>query len=599
MASAGTVTVDFAVEIDKANAGIREIVGQLQGVGKQITALNRVSEKHLSGIEKQFSDLGKRAVQAFSVTAIAAFAKQAFSAADATATAAERAGIAVETFSRLQFAAGQTDVEMSALTTGIQRFQISLSKADDESKQAIATLSRFGLEVEQLSQLSIEDQLAAVAEAFKQISDPADRTRLAVELFGKSAGPQLVPLLSQGKAGIQELTAEADRLGITLTSTTAAGIDQADRAIKKLTATLSAYAAKFAAGLSVAILGPPAEIQKLDKEIEDLRDLRDDLLALASQRFRNEAGRKSALEQAEKANQEMLALLERQRELLNPKPIGPPVEFVKPLPDGIEFDIEIIKALKIEVDDLAAAYTRLDQATRAVQDARSAEALEASTAGVVEAQRLVEEEITRDLQFQLQARSTLESQYRQQRYQEDVAYAVARENLEKSTLNSVLGALRSFSGQSKKIAIALVAANKAVAIAQAIQATSVAVMKALQFYGPTPQGFAAAAAAKALGAVQIAAIVASGIGEIRSIRSAGGAPIGSPVNPINTTTAPVDGQQFGAASQNVVQVVIANNVGFDQRVMDQIIAGIREATDDRDVIIFGPGSRQAQEILGG
>lgn len=34
-----------------------------------------------------------------------------------------------------------------------------------------------------------------------------------------------------------------------------------------------------------------------------------------------------------------------------------------------------------------------------------------------------------------------------------------------------------------------------------------------------------------------------------------------------------------------VQVIIANNVGFDQRVIDQIIADIREATDDRDVIV--------------
>jgi hypothetical protein len=90
-------------------------------------------------------------------------------------------------------------------------------------------------------------------------------------LFGKSAGPQLVPLLSQGKAGIQQLTAEADRLGITLTSSTAAGIDQADRAIKQLTGTLSAYASKFIAGLSIVILGPPDEIQRIDKEVEKLQ----------------------------------------------------------------------------------------------------------------------------------------------------------------------------------------------------------------------------------------------------------------------------------------------------------------------------------------
>lgn len=35
-----------------------------------------------------------------------------------------------------------------------------------------------------------------------------------------------------------------------------------------------------------------------------------------------------------------------------------------------------------------------------------------------------------------------------------------------------------------------------------------------------------------------------------------------------------------------VQVIVSGNVGFDQRVMDQILAGIREAVNDRDVIVF-------------
>ncbi|MBL8270742.1 hypothetical protein, partial [Steroidobacter sp.] len=241
------------------------------------------------------------ALRVFSGAALANFAKQAFEAADATATAAERAGIAVETFSRLQYAAGQTDVEMVALTTGIQKFQIALSKADDESKQAIATLSRFGLQAENLRNLSIEDQLGEVAEAFKQIKNPADRTRLAVDLFGKSAGPQLVPMLSQGKAGINDLMQQADRLGITMSGTTAEGIDQADRAIKQLTSTLSAYTAKFAAGLSIAILGPPNEILRLDEEIEDLQRRRDALLSGGFGRgSASSAGRQAALAEVQK-----------------------------------------------------------------------------------------------------------------------------------------------------------------------------------------------------------------------------------------------------------------------------------------------------------
>lgn len=586
MASAGTVTVDFAAETAKFTAELKKVQGSLKRLETDFKSIEKVA-----GV----------ALRVFSGVALASFARQAFEAADATATAAERAGIAVETFSRLQFAAGQTDVEMGALTTGVQRFQIALSKADDESKSAIATLSRFGLQAEQLRQLSIEDQLAEVAEAFKQITDPADRTRLAVELFGKSAGPQLVPLLSQGKAGIKQLTDEADRLGITMSSTTAAGIDQADRAIKQLTSTLSAYTSKFIAGLSIAILGPPDEFIKLDNQIIALRDrVREIQQGVGGQDPVSVLGKGNPLvAEFQAANAEIDKLLAKQRELLNPpRPTASPVaQVVSPIE---EIDIAAIQSMKIEVDELGAAYKRLAAATLEVQAARSAEALELTNTGVLESQKFIQEEITRDLEFQLQARAQLQSHYREQEYQQESAVQDAYVKLRQDALTASLAALQSFAGGSKKAAFALIAINKGLAIAQAIQATSVAVAKAFQFYGPTPQGFAAAASMKAMGAIQIAAIVASGIGEIGSVGSGGarGAPIGSPANPVNTTSQGTE-QDIGVTSQSAVQVIIANNVGFDQRVMDQIISGIREAADDRDVIIFGPESRQAREIVGG
>lgn len=38
-------------------------------------------------------------------------------------------------------------------------------------------------------------------------------------------------------------------------------------------------------------------------------------------------------------------------------------------------------------------------------------------------------------------------------------------------------------------------------------------------------------------------------------------------------------------AKKTVQIIIRGNSGFDQRVIDQIIAGIREAVDDRDKVI--------------
>lgn len=582
MASAGTVTVDFAAETAKFTAELKKVQGSLKRIESDFKSMERVV-----GV----------AMRVFSAGALISFTKQAFDAADATATATERAGIAVETFSRLQYAAGQTDVEMGALTAGIQRFQITLSKADEEGKQAIATLSRFGIQAETLKNLSIEDQLGAVAEAFQQISDAEDRTRLAVELFGKSAGPQLVPLLLQGKAGIQQLTAEADRLGITLNTTTAAGIDQADRAIKQLTQTLSAYTSKFVAGLSIAILGPPDEYLKLDNEIRRIQARVDQI--------RNGVGgadpasvlgsANPLVKEYQEANAQLDKLLEKQRMFFD-KPVVPPVPVVPGVDLLEEIDIAAIQALKIEVDELGLAYDRLAKSAADIRAQRSTEALDLSTSAALEAQKEIEAEITRDLEFQLQARALAQENYRQQEIERELDAANAISQLRAGAMASTLSALRAFAGQSEKAAKTLVLIEQGRALAIAAINTYQAVTLQLSSGDPYT-AFARAAKAAAIGAIQIAGIAATAYGQIKSINAHGGAPIGSPVNPAVTT--PADAQELGASSQSAVQIIIANNVGFDQRVMDQIISGIREATDDRDVIIFGPESRQAREITGG
>lgn len=47
------------------------------------------------------------------------------------------------------------------------------------------------------------------------------------------------------------------------------------------------------------------------------------------------------------------------------------------------------------------------------------------------------------------------------------------------------------------------------------------------------------------------------------------------------------------------QITITGRHRLDKETIDSIIAGIREAANDRDVIIFGPGSRQARELVDG
>lgn len=210
-------------------------------------------------------------------SAFAAITVEGFKAADAIGDAADRAGIAVESMSRLKFVADQNDVEFSALTIALKKYQVVLSEASGGQKEASNSLKLLGLSASQLKNLKVEDQLRIIADQFRRIKNPADQTRIAVELFGRS-GEQLVPLLRQGGSAIEALTKEADELGITLDGRTVRAIDAADKALKKLKATISAFGSGVAGNIALAILGPQDNVDAALQRLEELQKRRDAIL---------------------------------------------------------------------------------------------------------------------------------------------------------------------------------------------------------------------------------------------------------------------------------------------------------------------------------
>jgi hypothetical protein len=591
MASAGTVTVDFAAETARFTAELKKVNAQLGGIKDQLGAVDKAA---------------RVAFRFFTAGALIAFTKSAFAAADATADMAERAGIAVESFSRLQFAASQTDVEMQALTSGIQKFQVTLSKASTGSKEAQATLQLFGVTAESLANLRVEQQIAAIAEAFKDVRNPADRTRLAVELFGRSAGPQLVPLLAQGEEGIRKLLEQADRLGVTMSGTTALAIDEADKALKRLSATAKA-AVTGALGLLALALNPPGtkegklvvEIARLEEKIRLLnKDIEDGPeTGIFDRLFGTDTA--SDVENLKQANDQLVRLQDQLRALRG-ESAAAQLNNLLPLPwlDQLQLiDVAKIEAMKINVDELAQELVQFDRVVQEIRQRRVTDVLEISTQDVIAQQVGVEQLVTAELQKELDKRAAATQIARTTELEQERTLQQSLQDLRSGTVNAAIGALQSFAGHSKKAAIALVLINKARAIASVIQDTAAAAVKAIAVYGPTPAGFAAAATAKAFGAAQIALIAASGLGEIQQINRSGGAPIGSPSNPINTTSQ-LDQTQSGATPRSAVTVIVQGNVIGNQQFIDDLIDDIRDAVDDKDVILIRPTSRNAQELVG-
>lgn len=114
---------------------------------------------------------------------------------------AQRTGASVEALSGLGYAAQMSGASLDDIEKGIRKAQQGISAGS-------AVFEELGLSIESLQAMSPEEQFAAIADKLATIENPGERAAKAMEVFGKS-GANLLPLLSTGSKGIEELTKQA------------------------------------------------------------------------------------------------------------------------------------------------------------------------------------------------------------------------------------------------------------------------------------------------------------------------------------------------------------------------------------------------------
>ncbi|HRI92161.1 MAG TPA: phage tail protein [Accumulibacter sp.] len=157
-----------------------------------------------------------------SVAGFATMIKSAIDAADQLNKLSQKIGISVEALSTLRFAAQLSDISLETLQKGIKGLSQNIAEANTGIGDGAQVFEALGVSVKNAdgTMKSTEAVLLQVADVFANLEDGAVKTALAVKLFGKS-GMDMIPFLNQGAAGISQLTAEAERLGLKLTTETA------------------------------------------------------------------------------------------------------------------------------------------------------------------------------------------------------------------------------------------------------------------------------------------------------------------------------------------------------------------------------------------
>jgi hypothetical protein len=150
--------------------------------------------------------------------ALAASMKHAIDGADELNKMSQSAGISVEELSKLKYAADLSDVSTEALGKSVGKLSKAMSDAAaDGASTAAAAFNAMGVSVKNQDGTLREssDVLKDIADKFEGYKDGASKTALAIQLFGK-AGADMIPLLNQGRDGLEEAGDEAAKFGLVL-----------------------------------------------------------------------------------------------------------------------------------------------------------------------------------------------------------------------------------------------------------------------------------------------------------------------------------------------------------------------------------------------
>jgi hypothetical protein len=147
-------------------------------------------------------------------------------------------GVSVETLSGWQYAASQMDVSAEALNTSILRLGRSVQEAlTTPTSTAAEAFNALGISQDFLRENSnnLEAILRKIADAFQSHAAGANADAIAMAVLGRG-GAELIPLLQQGSAGLDEMRAKSDALGATLSGETAEAMHKHVQAVKDMEA---------------------------------------------------------------------------------------------------------------------------------------------------------------------------------------------------------------------------------------------------------------------------------------------------------------------------------------------------------------------------
>lgn len=139
--------------------------------------------------------------------ALTAAAKGFYSAMEAGGALVDlsgQTGVAIDKLMVLQMAFDQAGMSAGDVQPVLAKLQKNVAEAASGSAEAALKFAQMGVQIEEIQGLSADEQLAKVGEAISNIQNPAQRSAMAMEVFGKSGAKLLSVFAAGGMADVEE-----------------------------------------------------------------------------------------------------------------------------------------------------------------------------------------------------------------------------------------------------------------------------------------------------------------------------------------------------------------------------------------------------------
>ncbi len=218
--------------VDQTKTALASVKANLEGLSVAASKVNGV----LAGLGA-----------ALSLGALVAAGKHALDTADELSKLSQKTGLSVESLSLLKPVAEQAGTSMEGLAKGLQKLATSMFDAAGGMKEPKDAFDQLGVAFADASGKlrPTEEVLLDLADAFAAMPDGAQKSALAVKLFGKS-GVELIPFLNQGRAGIDELKQKFKELGLEISGDTANAAEKFNDTLDTVKQALHGIAIKVA-----------------------------------------------------------------------------------------------------------------------------------------------------------------------------------------------------------------------------------------------------------------------------------------------------------------------------------------------------------------